>query len=148
MSMRKQYVSIPYLFKIYSETIFRELKVLLGFIIDGHNLHNLRYSDDTVSIAGTKCKLPELQSKLWHKVRSMDRILQVDKLSARETFGIEIGDTKFLQVQDINNQGSVLTEIQMQKDAHFIVYENKVNYKVVIEPLSNHDLFQKPIRIF
>lgn len=62
--------------------------------------------------------------------------------------GIEIGDTKFLQVQDINNQGSDLTEIQMQKDARFIVYENKVNYKVVIEPLSDHDLFQKPIRIF
>lgn len=35
----------------YSASILRELVVLLGFNIDGHNLSNIEYENDTMLIA-------------------------------------------------------------------------------------------------
>lgn len=45
------------LFKLYSEAILREIKVLPGFIIGGYKLINIRNTDDTVLIDDTKIKL-------------------------------------------------------------------------------------------
>lgn len=44
--------------------ILRELEVLSRYIIGSHNLHNIRYADDTVLIADTQRKLLELLQKI------------------------------------------------------------------------------------
>lgn len=46
-------------FNPYSEAILRELEILLEFIISGHNLNNIRHSDDTLMIADAEKKLNE-----------------------------------------------------------------------------------------
>ena len=50
----------PYLFNIYTEVIFREAEELEGIMINGHNVNNLRYVDDTALIASDKEKLQKL----------------------------------------------------------------------------------------
>lgn len=52
------------LLNLYSEAFLRELEVLPGFIIGGHNLKNIRYTDDTVLIADTERKLQNLLQKV------------------------------------------------------------------------------------
>ena len=49
--VRQGCVLSPYLFNIYTELIFRESNDLEGIRIQGKNLNNLRYADDTAFIA-------------------------------------------------------------------------------------------------
>ena len=44
----------PYLFNIYTEIIFRESQHLEVGRINGQNINNLRYADDTVLLADNK----------------------------------------------------------------------------------------------
>lgn len=39
------------LFNLYSETILRELEVLLAFIIGRNKVNNIKYADDSVLMA-------------------------------------------------------------------------------------------------
>ena len=55
--VRQGCVLSPYLFNIYTEFIFREAEELEGIIINGHNVNNLRYVDDTALIASDEEKL-------------------------------------------------------------------------------------------
>ena len=50
----------PDLFSLYSEMIMRHLEGTPGIQIGGHNINNLRYTDDTVLIAETEEDLQEL----------------------------------------------------------------------------------------
>ena len=52
--VRQGCVLSPYLFNIYTELIFRESQHLEGVRINGKNLNNLRYADDTVLLADNK----------------------------------------------------------------------------------------------
>ena len=46
--VRQGCVLSPYLFNIYTELIFRKSQYLQGIRINGKNINNLRYADDTV----------------------------------------------------------------------------------------------------
>ena len=47
----------PYLFNIYTEFIFREIEDMEGIKINGKNVNNIRYADDTALIADSESKL-------------------------------------------------------------------------------------------
>ena len=55
--VRQGCVLSPYLFNIYTEFIFRDSNDLEGITINGHNINNLRYADDTALIAKSESKL-------------------------------------------------------------------------------------------
>ena len=50
----------PDLFNLYSETILRNLEDISGLKVNGENLNNLRYADDTVLIAESERQLQSL----------------------------------------------------------------------------------------
>ena len=58
--VRQGCVLSPYLFNIYTEFIFREVEELEGISINGININNLRYVDDTALIAEDEAKLQRL----------------------------------------------------------------------------------------
>ena len=48
--VRQGYVLSPHLFSLYSEIIMQNLEGYPGIKVGGHNVNNLRYSNDTVLI--------------------------------------------------------------------------------------------------
>ena len=44
----------PDLFNIHDETIFRNIEEYLGLKVNGENINNFRYADDTVFIADSE----------------------------------------------------------------------------------------------
>ena len=52
--VRQGCVLSPYLFNIYTELIFRESRHLEGVRINGKNINNLRYADDSVLLVDNK----------------------------------------------------------------------------------------------
>ena len=58
--VRQGCVLSPYLFNIYTEFIFREVEELEGISINGININNLRYVDDTALFASDEEKLQKL----------------------------------------------------------------------------------------
>ena len=58
--VRQGCVLSPYLFNIYTEFIFREVEELQGISLNGININNLRYVDDTALIASDEEKLQQL----------------------------------------------------------------------------------------
>ena len=58
--VRQGCVLSPILFNIYTGLIFRQLEHLQGTSIEGRNISNLRYVDDTVLVTDTKEGLQSL----------------------------------------------------------------------------------------
>ena len=50
----------PDLFNLYSETILRNIEDCQGMKINGQNLNNLRYADDTILMAESDDQLQKL----------------------------------------------------------------------------------------
>ena len=55
--VRQGCVLSPYLFNIYTEFIFREVEELEGININGKNINNIRYADDTALLANSESRL-------------------------------------------------------------------------------------------
>ena len=62
--VRQGCVLSPYLFNIYTEFIFRQSNDLPGITLQGLNVNNLRYADDTALIADDKDKLQKIVTKV------------------------------------------------------------------------------------
>ena len=65
--VRQGCVLSPYLFNIYTEFIFREVEDLEGISINGKNLNNIRYADDTALIANSQDKLQEIVNEVKYQ---------------------------------------------------------------------------------
>ena len=57
--VRQGCVLSPLIFNLYTEHIFRKTNLIPGVKINGHNINNLRYADDTVLIAEDKASLQD-----------------------------------------------------------------------------------------
>ena len=62
--VRQGCVLSPCLFNIYTEFIFRESDNLCGINIQGHNINNLRYADDTALIASNADDLQKIVTQV------------------------------------------------------------------------------------
>ena len=58
--VRKGCVLSPYLLNIYTEHIFRELNHMNGLNINGTNIKNIRYKDDTTQLANSNEDLQKI----------------------------------------------------------------------------------------
>ena len=62
--VRQGCVLSPYLFNIYTEFIFRESNEMTGIKINGNNINNIRYADDTALLAGSNKDLQIIVDKV------------------------------------------------------------------------------------
>ncbi len=102
---------------LYSEAILRELEILPGFIIGGHNLNNIRYADDTVLIADTEKKLQNLLQKVAKESEKKGLSINYKKtecmvISKRMSpkCDLKVGDTRIKQTLKFKYTGSILAK--------------------------------------
>ena len=60
--------------------ILREIEELHGVLINGHNINNIRYADDTVLIAETENDLQCILNKVIEKSESLGLSLNAEKV--------------------------------------------------------------------
>ena len=78
--VRQESVLSPDLFSLYSEMTFREIEELHGVSINGRNISNIRYEDDTVLIAETENSLQCILNKVVEKGKSLGLSLNAEKI--------------------------------------------------------------------
>ena len=106
----------PYLFNIYTEFIFRESEDLKGVSINGKNINNLRYADDTVLMAESKDDLQSLTDNIRHYSKESGLDMNVKKTKtmviSRDTgtrANISIDNEELEQVEEFKYLGQTVT---------------------------------------
>ena len=77
--VRQGCVLSPYLFNIYTEYIFRESNDLIGININGRNINNIRYVDDTTLLASSNDDLQVIVDKVKSQSERMGLNMNVSK---------------------------------------------------------------------
>ena len=116
--VRQGCVLSPALFNLYTEMIFRSADDLKGVNIDGININNLRYADDTVLLAESQ---EDLQ-KIVDKVNAVGKQFKM-KMNAKKTktmlftnkqikpkMEIKVDDANIEQVSSFVYLGHLMTE--------------------------------------
>ena len=115
--VRQGCVLSPDLFSLYSEMIMREVKDMDGIKVNGENITNVRYADDTALIADSEKKLQDIVDKIVTESQKLGLSLNVKKTycmvisKRKETPRCHLKSTGVVikQVEQFNYLGSMLT---------------------------------------
>ena len=98
----------PILFNLYTDYMIEEaFEDLDGVSVNGENLTNIRYADDTVLLAESESKLQLLVQSLNDKCREYGMSLNENKTKVMVLEGSEINENI-----NINVQGRILEQIE------------------------------------
>ena len=106
--VRQGCVLSPYLFNIYTEFIFRNSDDLEGITINGHNINNLRYADDTALIAKSETKLQAIVNCVKEKSSQAGLDMNINKT-------IMISRNRRVKAIKVEVNGSTLEQIDQFK---------------------------------
>ena len=115
--VRQGCVLSPYLFNIYTEFIFREVEELEGIKINGKNINNIRYADDTALLANSESRLQVIVDKVKHHSSKGGLDMNVKKTKVMrvtktpdEPITIKVDDANLEQVHQFKYLGTQITD--------------------------------------
>ena len=116
--VRQGCVLSPVMFNLYTEHIFRKTNHIPGVNINGHNINNLRYADDTVLIAEDEASLQDLVTKVKDESEKCGLLMNIKKtkvmLLTKDTkekkVSIHIDHKEVEQVQSFTYLGQLITD--------------------------------------
>jgi hypothetical protein len=109
--IRQGCVMSPVLFSLYSENILRDIENIGGIVVEGRNINNVRFADDTVFLAETEKELQE--------------ILDVG-VSGSEEKGLDLNSKKTISV--VFTRKTNIPQCQLQVKGEKIKQEDRFIY--------------------
>ena len=115
--VRQGCVLSPYLFNIYTEFIFREVEELKGININGQNINNICYADDTALMAESEEKLQEIVNEVkYHSSRGglemnvkKTKVMLITR-KPEKTITIKVDSADLERVHQFKYLGTQITE--------------------------------------
>ena len=105
--VRQGCVLSPDLFSLYSEMIMREVKDMDGIKVNGENITNVRYADDTALIADSEKKLQDIVDKIVTESQKLGLSLNVKK-----TYCMVISKKKETPKCHLKSDGVVIKQVE------------------------------------
>ncbi|KAK3784412.1 hypothetical protein RRG08_039413 [Elysia crispata] len=128
--VRQGCVLSPDLFSLYSEMIMRQIEEIEGLKIGGHNINNIRYSDDTVLTADSEEKLQELLNKVVEESQNKGLELNSKKKTIKQANSFKYLGTQI--TSDGRNHQEIKSRIAQAKASFQQVKSIMTNIKMSI----------------
>ena len=149
--VRQGCVLSPYLFNIYTEFIFRESEDLEGVSINGKNINNLRYADDTVLLAESKDDLQILTNNVRHYSKQSGLDMNVKKTKTMvisrdigTRANISIDNEELEQVEEFKYLGQTITaDAKTEKEIKIRIGIAKSRFQELKIVLTNRRISQE-----
>ena len=106
----------PDLFNIYSETIIRNLEDSPGIKVNGENINNIRYADDTALIAGSEEELQSLLDKIVTESEQKGLFLNVKKTEC-----MVVSKKAINPICDLKSKGENIKQVQKFKYLGYMI---------------------------
>ena len=140
------------MFNLYTEHIFRKTNHIPGVKINGHNINNLRYADDTVLIAEDEASLQDLVTTVNDESEKCCSLMNIKKTKVmllkkdtkQKKVSIHIDHKEVEQVQsftylsqlitdDGKSEGEIRSSIGLAKNAFSKKYKLLTNKNISLK---------------